>query len=285
MVQPLGYNDGILLASLLYSVVDLKMEWDQFASCHKPIHQWLLVSYLCVITFRATHLLGMHTACAGEHGNVAGAGSGAGEFLLDLRQKGMMPRILATFTWLLALPFFVLWTLIGTSWLWDVTQKTPQCMPTDTHLWFSGFWLALCYVWIFIHCALGCVAWVLERRVRQAETDLREIEEGDSDVASRWGNVSQISGYRALQGDNQKGLTPTEIKALPLSTHEPADDVEGSTACECSVCLCDVCPGDSIRCLPACGHSFHRSCIDLWLLRSADCPLCKRSARVGKNSE
>lgn len=32
------------------------------------------------------------------------------------------------------------------------------------------------------------------------------------------------------------------------------------------------------RQLDGCGHTFHRSCIDLWLFRRADCPLCKTEA-------
>lgn len=61
MVQPLGYNDGILLVSLLYSSIDLQFEWDSFSTCNRPIHMWLLTSYVCVIMFRLTHLLGMRS--------------------------------------------------------------------------------------------------------------------------------------------------------------------------------------------------------------------------------
>jgi hypothetical protein len=282
MVQPLGYNDAILLSSLVYSCVDLQFEWDSFNSCSRPIHMWLVVSYVCVICFRLTHLLGMQTASVADVGSAIAQEGPPGDFLLDLRHKGAMPRLLAYFTWLIALPFFMLWTFIGTSWLWQVTRDTPQCVPTTTHLWFSGLWLALCYVWIIIHVALGVVAWVLERRVRRAEVDLREI--ADADTISRWGQVSQLSGYRSLgAGQASGGLSPTEIKALPSETSPCACDVEaemGETR-ECSICLNALEPGDSVRCLPLCGHTFHRSCIDLWLLRSADCPLCKRSVRGG----
>jgi len=153
-----------------------------------------------------------------------------------------------------------------------------MCVPTTTHLWFSGLWLALCYVWIIIHCALGVVAWILERRVRRAETDLREIE--DPDVVSRWGQVSQLSGFRSLSGVQGEGLTPTEIKELPCSIIPPKDEeCDCSESCECAICITDMKSGDTMRLLPNCGHSFHKSCIDLWLLRRADCPLCKRSVR------
>jgi len=279
MVQPLGYNDGILLASLLYSCADLLCEWSMFNSCSRPIHHWLLVSYCCVIAFRTTHLLGMRTA-AGPGAAAAAGGGLAGDFLLDLRQTKALPRFLASFTWVVALPFFTLWTLVGTSWLWEVLQKTPQCVPSTTHLWFSAFWLFLCYVWIIIHLALGTVAWVLERRVRRAEGDLRAIE--DDDVLSRWGQVSSLAGYQSLPGAMDAGLAPAEIKALPGETTMPEDaEAElGEGFGECPICINELQPGDCIRRLPGCSHTFHRSCIDLWLLRRADCPLCKRSVRA-----
>jgi len=277
MVQPLGLNDGILLVSLLYSCIDLLCEWESFSGCSRPIHKWLIVSYACVIGFRVIHLAGMHTAGGDEAGN-EGSTASAGDFLLDLRHKNAIPRFLASFTWLLTLPFFTLWTLLGTSWLWTTVKETPQCVPTATHLWFSAFWLALCYIWVGIHVGLGIVAGLLERRVRRAEADFAEIEDGD--VRSRWGNVSQISGFQSLQGAMDTGLSPSEIKALPWSKGLMNDvEAECAECVDCSICLNEMCSGDCVRILPTCGHSFHRSCIDLWLLRRADCPLCKRCVR------
>lgn len=68
-------------------------------------------------------------------------------------------------------------------------------MPAVTQLYFSGFWLLLCYVWLAIHLGVGIVALVLERRVRRAEGDLRAIE--DDDTLQRWGQVSTLTGCPA----------------------------------------------------------------------------------------
>mmetsp|Transcript_12367 Transcript_12367/g.23279 ORF Transcript_12367/g.23279 Transcript_12367/m.23279 type:complete len:276 (-) Transcript_12367:48-875(-) len=272
MAIPLGCNDMILFVSLVYSSIDIHLEWDSFSRCVRPIHHWLFLSFALVIIFRTTHLLGMRNSAAG-----------GGDFLLDLRQKDTVPRYLAFFTWLLALPAFLLWTLVGTKWLWDVVRETPSCFPTSTHLWFSIFWLALCYIWIVIHAALGAVAWLLERRVRKAEGDLREIE--DAEVIERWGQVSQLSGYRALAGPNSAGLKPSEIISLPsyiCSPHHLRMKAEQGEDYECSICLYEFKPGDEVRQLGVCDHQFHRSCIDLWLLRNAGCPLCKRSVKSSK---
>jgi len=268
MGQPLGYNDGILLVSLLYSSVDLQFEWESFSTCNRPIHMWLLTSYGCVIIFRVAHLLGMNNA------------THSSEFLLDLRQKNWLPRLMASFTWALALPFFVCWTLLGTKWLMNVMTHTPQCVPTDMHLWFAVFWLALCYIWIVIHVALGTVAWLLERRLQRAEGDLRELE--TDDVLSRWGQVSRLQDYTSLSTGQQVGLSPAQINALTGTTSLVTGTCEeGFQEVECSICLNEFQAGETVRRLGSCGHCFHKSCVDLWLLRRADCPLCKRPVSGG----
>ncbi|KAI3701382.1 hypothetical protein L6452_26407 [Arctium lappa] len=44
---------------------------------------------------------------------------------------------------------------------------------------------------------------------------------------------------------------------------------------ECSVCLSVFEDGEQVRKLPRCNHSFHASCIDMWLYSHFDCPLCR----------
>lgn len=304
MSHQLGWNDAILAISLLYSGIDLNYEWDLFETCERPIHKWLLISYACIVAFRLTHLVGTRCAMAIARSE-GGASALTIDFLLDLRQKGVVPRILAAFSWTVALPFFVVWTCLGTAWLVEVMRSTPACVPSRTHLWFTSFWLMLCYLWILVHAALAVVAFMLERQVRMAERDLRAVE--DDDVVSRWGEMSRLQTYTSVIGAGTHGLTPQEINELPSgeaksrsnlvdlcgspvsrlrggqgeTTLCEARDVQGDAkSYECSICLCEVQPGESIRQLPLCGHTFHRACIDLWLLRRADCPLCKRHVRA-----
>lgn len=47
----------------------------------------------------------------------------------------------------------------------------------------------------------------------------------------------------------------------------------GEEAPSCSICLVDFIGGEVVRKLP-CGHYFHDSCIDSWLGRNKNCPLC-----------
>jgi len=77
-------------------------------------------------------------------------------------------------------------------------------------------------------------------------------------------------------------LTASEIKSLPEVT------LAHGFACgehECSICITELEPGDRVRRVSGCGHTFHCSCIDLWLLRRADCPLCKRNVACKKDVE
>lgn len=44
---------------------------------------------------------------------------------------------------------------------------------------------------------------------------------------------------------------------------------------ECAVCLCEYAQGEPLVSLPACGHLFHRACVERWLTTSRECPKCR----------
>jgi hypothetical protein len=71
------------------------------------------------------------------------------------------------------------------------------------------------------------------------------------------------------------GASQNLIDALPL------ERFSASTCCEtsCAVCLCDFQGGDMLRRLP-CRHSFHRACVDKWLMHKKVCPLCVQDVEV-----
>jgi len=256
----IGSNDVILLVSLVYSGVDILYEWEGFGGCIQPIQWWLLISYGFVVIFRLSHHLGNHYATEGE------------DFLLNLRQQKILPWVLVKLTWFVFLPLFTIWTVLGSFWFRDIIRYTPDCLPMGAHPWFIGFWLALSYLWIGVHIIFGVIAWMVERRLRTAEGNLREIE--DDDILRRWGRMSSFTGYAAMNPwTENKGLSPKEIDKLPTETWCCAETTE------CSICLNDLGVGETVRTLPICGHTFHKSCIDLWVLRRADCPLCKRQVK------
>ncbi|KAF6779383.1 hypothetical protein AHF37_01138 [Paragonimus kellicotti] len=62
------------------------------------------------------------------------------------------------------------------------------------------------------------------------------------------------------------------LQFLPLETYVPANKDKLK---ECIICMCELKLNDCVRFLP-CLHSFHRVCIDEWLMRSLSCPSCLR---------
>ncbi|XP_030551905.1 RING-H2 finger protein ATL46-like [Rhodamnia argentea] len=50
---------------------------------------------------------------------------------------------------------------------------------------------------------------------------------------------------------------------------------EPGSGYECAVCLSIFEEGEEVRQLPRCKHSFHVSCIDMWLYSHSECPLCR----------
>jgi len=261
MASTLSYNDGVLAISLFYLSIDMQYEWHDFEHCQWPVHRWLLASYIFILAFRLTHILGTQHAAAGS-----------GDFLLNMRHKNTVPQLLMSVTWLLLLPLFTVWTTVGSYWLYASKRASDRCLPAGLPLYFILTWQALSYVWVLIHTSLGGIAWVLERRLRRTEDSLREIE--DPETLARWGQVSRLPGYTALANNSLEGLDPKQIKKLP---EVRASEVDLGEEFECSICLTELRPNDAVRQLAGCKHTFHRSCIDLWLLRRADCPLCKRS--------
>ncbi|XP_027333403.1 RING-H2 finger protein ATL56-like [Abrus precatorius] len=56
---------------------------------------------------------------------------------------------------------------------------------------------------------------------------------------------------------------------------------KGSTPdSQCVVCLDPFRNGQCCRRLAACGHLFHRRCVDTWLLKVAACPTCRTPVRL-----
>jgi len=260
MVQPtVAPKDVLLVLSLSFLTYDLACDWNSFEFCPKPIHTWLVVSYLMIAGWRLIVIA------------VANISSTAtAEVCINLRHVNSKSRILVSFSWL-AVPLVGVWSLLGSAWAWDMVTSSPDCMPSELHVAFLVIWQALCYAWLATNFVVGKTAWTIERRVRQVERDIREIEDDDS--RRRWGRMGDLEGYSSLPvAMAGGGLSPSEIRSLPgLHCRTKQEAVEQ----DCPICLHPLRVDETLRELGTCKHEFHRSCIDLWLLRSADCPMCK----------
>jgi len=246
-------SDAILvfyLFSLAHSTFEIWHHGEEFGQCEKPIHIWLVVSYFSLVGLRVPHYLKQVGSELADEASDTSSG-----------WKGISKICLMT-VWFVLLPFFVVWSIIGSFWLNEVMQKTPTCLPTGMDSRFIGFWQLVCYIWIVIYVGCVAIALSLRRRQHQAEMNVRLVE--SDDTRARWGDVTTSWGLAPLMG-----LSHKQISELPTCTgYECAE-------AECPICLSNVQSQDAGRRLPACGHCFHQACIDLWLLRQNKCPLCK----------
>lgn len=94
----------------------------------------------------------------------------------------------------------------------------------------------------------------------------------------------EISGSNAFQRQLQQlfhlhdsGLDQSFIDALPVFIYKEMGLEEPF---DCAVCLCEFSENDKLRLLPLCGHAFHITCIDTWLLSNSTCPLCRSTLLI-----
>lgn len=70
------------------------------------------------------------------------------------------------------------------------------------------------------------------------------------------------------------GLEPVVVAAIPTMNfnREAFSSMEDT---QCSICLAEYQEKEVLRIMPKCGHTFHLSCIDVWLRRKSTCPVCR----------
>lgn len=81
-------------------------------------------------------------------------------------------------------------------------------------------------------------------------------------------------GSTSMSQDDIEKLPCFDFKAKEKGTSPPPD---------CAVCLENFRVGEKCRLLPSCNHSFHAECVDLWLLRTPICPICRAAADLMKS--
>jgi len=265
--QKVAPKDLLLMSSLSFLIYDIACDWRAYRICPKPIHKWLVVSYVMIAGWRLIVVIASLISSTETR-----------EVLLNLRHENSKSRMMVSFSWLAVPPLVLVWSVLGSAWIWEVMTSSPDCMPSALHLAFLVVWQVLCYAWLATSAFVGKTAWAMENRVRRAEHDIREIE--DEDSLRRWGRVGDLEGYAALPATMAGGgLTPAEIRSLPGVGCRSA--AEADVDVDCPICLNPLQVGETVRELHACNHEFHKSCIDLWLLRSTDCPMCKTKVSGG----
>jgi len=265
------WNPGdLIMLCYTVSLVRLCLCPEEWSLCQRPVRLWLMVSHIIAISLRAPQHVRRLSVFQGGPTDVEAEGS-------PLWKAASSWALV--FVWCGLLPFHCIWTILGSVWLSGTFRNDAECLPASFGgTGFALLWQALSYAWVAIYAGSLIVAWQLRKRLQQANQDLSEIV--DADVQLRWGDrglgseaapMTGIAGLMEL-AQASEGLTPTEIRSLPLLQGAALDEPE------CSICLSQVEENDEVRKLPICGHTFHRACIDLWLLRQNACPLCKGHA-------
>ncbi len=75
------------------------------------------------------------------------------------------------------------------------------------------------------------------------------------------------------------GAQKDQIDAIPTAM-VPLGGVAGmelGVELRCAICLGEYEAGESLR-RPNCGHSFHKDCLDTWLLSKNTCPICQQQS-------
>ncbi|KAL5200621.1 hypothetical protein ABZP36_021824 [Zizania latifolia] len=110
---------------------------------------------------------------------------------------------------------------------------------------------------------------------------------GHGDAGAGADAVTAHPGQQQQQSP-QHGLGPDDVSVLPTFTYHAAspgrcglggrDDAKAAAVADCcAVCLDELGEGELVRMLPSCKHYFHASCVDVWLLARATCPVCRGS--------
>ncbi|KAL2461623.1 RING-H2 finger protein ATL39 [Abeliophyllum distichum] len=74
------------------------------------------------------------------------------------------------------------------------------------------------------------------------------------------------------------GLQPGAVAAIPTLTFN-RDAFSSTEDTQCTICLAEYQEKEVLRIMPKCGHSFHLSCIDIWLRKQSTCPVCRLSVQ------
>ena len=96
----------------------------------------------------------------------------------------------------------------------------------------------------------------------------------DGNVRIQFHDLSSAAGLAGLATGTEENA-----RALPFEqvvAHTSASVVDEDTPEICSICRASFRRGDVKRSINTCGHSFHLSCIERWLVGQRNCPICRQ---------
>lgn len=89
-------------------------------------------------------------------------------------------------------------------------------------------------------------------------------------------DFSMITPIRTPPSLPPPGLNKKTLQLLPTTKYDHGVGGGDQKQNECAICLTEFADGDRMRILPRCGHIFHVTCIDTWLVSHSSCPSCRQ---------
>lgn len=130
----------------------------------------------------------------------------------------------------------------------------------------------------FLELNPNCPVNVAERVLEAAGWEIPPwMRDGGWDAAMRREEAMRRSSEEDCRGF---AVPPMELEGIRRCTRTTLFRQGGFPDQSCAVCLTNFEEGETLRALP-CGHCFHDTCVDQWLLRSAHCPTCRRPVAKG----
>ncbi|KAM7512031.1 hypothetical protein LguiB_010906 [Lonicera macranthoides] len=80
------------------------------------------------------------------------------------------------------------------------------------------------------------------------------------------------------------GLEPVVVAAIPTMKFD-REAFSSMEDAQCTICLGEYQEKEVLRIMPKCGHSFHLSCIDVWLRKQSTCPVCRLSVHSSSDNK
>eukprot|EP01017_Pseudomicrothorax_dubius_P016589 TRINITY_DN18813_c0_g1_i1.p1 TRINITY_DN18813_c0_g1~~TRINITY_DN18813_c0_g1_i1.p1 ORF type:complete len:169 (-),score=17.76 TRINITY_DN18813_c0_g1_i1:195-701(-) len=156
-------------------------------------------------------------------------------------------------------------------------MMTDECVPeggsTTLLLWllFFDFLISFFIVSTFV----GTLYRTLRRRwIQRRITELLAAQNALLPLTT----IQQLIDNAGINPD-EIAFIERELQLIPTKQVQKEDIGSELKEFQCSICIEDLVEGATIAKLPKCHHTFHKHCIDVWLLKKPTCPNCKQNVR------
>jgi len=257
MKWPFTKCEVLYILLLAYSILANISEWSAYKTCAAPIQIFITGSELTFLVLIST---------------VA---------FLKAPDLPDIPRKLLTylFHWVLT-PLCVYLPVQGTIWQIIDMRDSPQC-PT-VGIFSLSIWVGILSVYL-IGAFLGYITywkvqnwWKIYQFRRRTMRLNQMISHGEYDA------LNQML-LEAGELNDRVGLLKGDIEKLERRNFSQsfANMMSASQLETCPICCEDYKIGDEIVSLPKCSHAFHPECVEVWLMKTPLCPLCRKNVRNG----